>query len=82
MNLGDLARGRTGNLQGRLARFQLNDPLVFGDRVALVDEELQHVARIDAFAEVRKFDFNRHRVQGSGFRVLAAESLFVLNPEP
>jgi hypothetical protein len=73
VNLGDLARGRAGNLHRRLAGFQLDDPLVLGDDVAFLDEQFENVAGIDALAEIRKLDFDRHmgqfKVPGSKFKV-------------
>jgi hypothetical protein len=67
------SRGGAGHLKRGLAGLQLDDPLVLGDRIPFLDEQLQDIARVDAVAEIGEFDFGGHGggfgVQGSGFRV-------------
>ena len=53
--LRDRARGGGRNGRDRLLVLQLEDGLVFGDRVAFFDEQVHHGARIGAFTEMRKF---------------------------
>src|SRR5262249_29886761 len=53
------ARVRAGNSEGSLARFELEQALIFRDRFALFHKELDHVARFHAF-NVGKFYFESH----------------------
>ena len=62
VDFGNLAGSGTGDLQRRLAGFQLDDPLVLGDDVSLFDEQFQDIAAVDAIAEIGKFDFGGHVV--------------------
>ena len=66
VDLEHLAGGGAGHLQRGLAGFELDDALVLGDDVALFDEQLQDIARVDAVAEVGKFDFGGHGSRVSG----------------
>ncbi len=48
------------DFDGCFIRFDLENTLVFGDGVAFRNENLQYVARFDAFAECGEFDIDCH----------------------
>ena len=60
LDLGDRAGHRRRHFDGRLVGLELEDGLILGDRVADLDEDVQHVAALDAVPEVGNLEFGGH----------------------
>jgi hypothetical protein len=50
----------TGECNGRFVGFEFHQALIGLDGIPFLDQQLQHIARIDSFAEPREFNFNCH----------------------
>jgi len=64
VHLEHFARRRTGHLHRRFAGLDFQDALILSDDVPFLHQEFEHITRIDAVAEVRKFDFDGHGKTG------------------
>ena len=63
------AGDRRGHFDRRLVGFELEDRLIFGDRVARLDQHAQHVAARDVLAELGKREVSRHEDSGRSYEI-------------